>query len=249
MLLPACDRSRRHRAARSALRLRSPHGMTDSRVSEPLGRGRPRARRVRRRVPPELPPLRVCVSAHRGLIVGCDGESLLSRGPLLRSGLPMNASQKKVLQYLGEAEASEKALVRVLQSQIAMTPRGAYRTALDQHLRQTREHAERLAGRRRSSARAATRWPPRWAPSRASSARRWRSARRRSTSCAVPAARRRSSRTPRTPAPPRRWRSRPTRRSSASPAPSATTRRRSWPRRSAPTRRRCSSASCARSPS
>jgi rubrerythrin len=39
--------------------------------------------------------------------------------------------------------------VRVLQSQIAMTPRGAYRTALEQHLRQTREHAARVAGRRR----------------------------------------------------------------------------------------------------
>ena len=61
----------------------------------------------------------------------------------------MNASQKKVLQYLGEAQASEHALVRVLQSQIAMTPRGAYRTALEQHLRQTREHADRLGDRRR----------------------------------------------------------------------------------------------------
>jgi ferritin-like metal-binding protein YciE len=61
----------------------------------------------------------------------------------------MNASQKKVLQYLGEAQASEHALVRVLQSQIAMTPRGAYRTALEQHLRQTREHAARVAERRR----------------------------------------------------------------------------------------------------
>ena len=61
----------------------------------------------------------------------------------------MNASRKKVLQYLGEAQANEQALVRVLQSQIAMTPRGAYRTALEQHLRQTREHAERVAERRR----------------------------------------------------------------------------------------------------
>ena len=61
----------------------------------------------------------------------------------------MNASQKKVLQYLGEAQASEQALVRVLQSQIAMTPRGAYRTALEQHLRQTREHADRVAQRGR----------------------------------------------------------------------------------------------------
>jgi ferritin-like metal-binding protein YciE len=64
-------------------------------------------------------------------------------------GHDMNASQKKVLQYLREAEASEQALVRVLQSQIAMTPRGAYRTALEQHLRQTREHAERVAERLR----------------------------------------------------------------------------------------------------
>jgi ferritin-like metal-binding protein YciE len=61
----------------------------------------------------------------------------------------MNASQKKVLQYLGEAQASEHALVRVLQSQVAMTPRGAYRTALEQHLRQTREHADRVGERRR----------------------------------------------------------------------------------------------------
>ena len=61
----------------------------------------------------------------------------------------MNTSQKKVLQYLGEAQASEHALVRVLQSQIAMAPRGAYRTALEQHLRQTGEHADRVGERRR----------------------------------------------------------------------------------------------------
>ena len=59
----------------------------------------------------------------------------------------MNASRKKVLQYLGEAQATEQSLVRALQSQIAMTPRGAYRTALEQHLRQTREHAERVGER------------------------------------------------------------------------------------------------------
>ena len=61
----------------------------------------------------------------------------------------MNASQKKILQYLGEAQANEQALVRVLQSQVAMTPRGAYRTALEQHLRQTREHADSVGERRR----------------------------------------------------------------------------------------------------
>ena len=69
----------------------------------------------------------------------------------------MNASQKKVVQYLGEAQASERALVRVLQSQIAMTPRGAYRTALEQHLRQTRDHATVSASACASSGRAATR--------------------------------------------------------------------------------------------
>ena len=37
----------------------------------------------------------------------------------------------------------------MLQSQIAMTPRGAYRTALEQHLRQTRDHAARVGERRR----------------------------------------------------------------------------------------------------
>jgi ferritin-like metal-binding protein YciE len=56
----------------------------------------------------------------------------------------MNESQRKVMQYLGEAHASEQALVRELQGQIAMTPRGAYRTALEQHLRQTHDHAARV---------------------------------------------------------------------------------------------------------
>ncbi|UGS34254.1 ferritin-like domain-containing protein [Capillimicrobium parvum] len=59
----------------------------------------------------------------------------------------MNADQQKVVQYLDEAHASEQALIRVLQSQIAMTPRGSYRTALETHLDETRDHAERV-GRR-----------------------------------------------------------------------------------------------------
>jgi ferritin-like metal-binding protein YciE len=59
----------------------------------------------------------------------------------------MNADQKKVVQYLNEAEASERALVRVLQSQIAMTPRGSYRSALENHLDETRRHADRVATR------------------------------------------------------------------------------------------------------
>lgn len=59
----------------------------------------------------------------------------------------MNAAQKKVVQYLAEAHASEQALVRVLQAQIAMTPHSGYRTALEQHLRQTRDHASRVGER------------------------------------------------------------------------------------------------------
>jgi ferritin-like metal-binding protein YciE len=54
---------------------------------------------------------------------------------------------QKVVQYLNEAHATEQALIRVLQSQIAMTPRGSYRTAIERHLDETRDHAQRVAGR------------------------------------------------------------------------------------------------------
>ncbi len=56
----------------------------------------------------------------------------------------MNQATQKVVQYLNEAHASELGLVRVLQSQIAMTPRGSYRTGLEKHLRETRDHARRI---------------------------------------------------------------------------------------------------------
>ncbi|HEX5923185.1 MAG TPA: DUF892 family protein [Baekduia sp.] len=59
----------------------------------------------------------------------------------------MDASTQKVVQYLGEAHADEQALVRVLQSQIAMTPRSSYRSALETHLAETRDHAARLQRR------------------------------------------------------------------------------------------------------
>ena len=42
--------------------------------------------------------------------------------------------QQKIVQYLNEAHATEMGLTRVLQSQIAMTPRGSYRSALERHL-------------------------------------------------------------------------------------------------------------------
>lgn len=56
-------------------------------------------------------------------------------------------SQQKIVQYLNEAHATEHALIRVLQSQIAMTPSGSYRSGLETHLDETRDHAERV-GRR-----------------------------------------------------------------------------------------------------
>ena len=49
----------------------------------------------------------------------------------------MSRSDQKIVQYLNEAHATEHALVRVLQSQIAMTPRGTYRDALETHLGET----------------------------------------------------------------------------------------------------------------
>src|ERR1700742_3674441 len=62
-------------------------------------------------------------------------------------GLRMTASQQKIVQYLSEAQASEHALARVLQSQIAMTPSGSYRSALETHLGETRRHAQRVSDR------------------------------------------------------------------------------------------------------
>src|SRR3954469_8092747 len=59
----------------------------------------------------------------------------------------MSRSEQKVVQYLNEAHATEVALVRVLQSQIAMTPRGSYRMGLEKHLGETRDHAERVQQR------------------------------------------------------------------------------------------------------
>jgi ferritin-like metal-binding protein YciE len=55
--------------------------------------------------------------------------------------------QQKIVQYLNEAHAAEMGLTRVLQSQIAMTPRGSYRSVLERHLDETRSHAERVQSR------------------------------------------------------------------------------------------------------
>jgi ferritin-like metal-binding protein YciE len=59
----------------------------------------------------------------------------------------MEQAEQKITQYLDEAHATEQALVTVLQSQIAMTPRGSYRDGLETHLRETRDHATRVQRR------------------------------------------------------------------------------------------------------
>ena len=55
--------------------------------------------------------------------------------------------EQKIVQYLNEAHGAEAALVRQLQAQIAMTPTGQYRDGLENHLQDTRSHADRLEGR------------------------------------------------------------------------------------------------------
>jgi ferritin-like metal-binding protein YciE len=59
----------------------------------------------------------------------------------------MGKSEQKVVQYLGEAHASEVGLVSVLGSQIAIAPRGSYRDGLERHLEETRKHARRIQQR------------------------------------------------------------------------------------------------------
>jgi ferritin-like metal-binding protein YciE len=59
----------------------------------------------------------------------------------------MSDGQQKIVQYLNEAHGMEQALVSVLTSQIAMTPRGEYRSALQSHLRETRQHSKHVQER------------------------------------------------------------------------------------------------------
>jgi ferritin-like metal-binding protein YciE len=59
----------------------------------------------------------------------------------------VSSYEQKIVQYLEEAHATEVALIRVLQSQIAMTPRGSTRTAIEEHLEETRGHADRVRER------------------------------------------------------------------------------------------------------
>lgn len=59
----------------------------------------------------------------------------------------MATGPEKLGQYLSEAHATELALVRTLQAHVGMTPAGDYRRLLERHLRETRQHADRVAKR------------------------------------------------------------------------------------------------------
>ena len=89
---------------------------------------------------------RPLLRASAGFTPPASGHSALTTQTRPRSRL-MTQSNQKVVQYLNEAHASEVGLTRVLQSQIAMTPRGTYRTGLEKHLEETRDHAERVERR------------------------------------------------------------------------------------------------------
>lgn len=74
----------------------------------------------------------------------------------------MTTARDTIVQHLQEAHALELALLRTLRAHRATAPSGAYRSALDDHLLETRGHAEALARRLRELGRA----PRRVAPAR-----------------------------------------------------------------------------------
>ena len=105
------------------------HCSTRSRVLQWAG-GPDASESDRTRGPVTVPPL--CGSPHERMF-GRRPPRVVQKDNFetsLEAENMANATQK-VVQYLDEAHASETGLVRVLQSQIAMTPRGTYRTALE----------------------------------------------------------------------------------------------------------------------
>jgi ferritin-like metal-binding protein YciE len=59
----------------------------------------------------------------------------------------MRTVQETVVQHLHEAHALERTLAGALSTQLASAPPGGYRSALDEHLRETRAHADAIARR------------------------------------------------------------------------------------------------------
>src|SRR3954454_8516630 len=74
-----------------------------------------------------------------------------SRGKHKGDWLPVaddvSAKDAKLLQYLNEAYGKEKQLVTALQAHIGMTTRAPYKKRLQQHLRETKDHAKQLERR------------------------------------------------------------------------------------------------------
>ena len=62
----------------------------------------------------------------------------------------MDDSDRKLIQYLAEAHASEVGMTRALGAQILIAPRGSYRKALESHQKETRDHARRVQDRIRA---------------------------------------------------------------------------------------------------
>lgn len=59
----------------------------------------------------------------------------------------MTDPAEKTIQHLNVANATELALVQTLTAHIAITPRGSYRSVLEQHLEETKGHAELVQAR------------------------------------------------------------------------------------------------------
>jgi len=59
----------------------------------------------------------------------------------------LNARDTKLVQYLNEAHAKEKELETSLQAHIGMTTRPPYKKRLQQHLKETKDHARQLERR------------------------------------------------------------------------------------------------------
>lgn len=59
----------------------------------------------------------------------------------------MNERDAKLVQYLSEAYGKERELEMALQAHIAMTAKGPYRKRLQQHLKETKNHAKQVERR------------------------------------------------------------------------------------------------------
>src|SRR5437868_2961794 len=59
----------------------------------------------------------------------------------------LNARDAKLVQYLNEAFGKERQLEQALQAHIGLTTRPNYRKRLEQHLRETKRHGDKVARR------------------------------------------------------------------------------------------------------